>query len=276
MPNLRIISDNAADRCASITASTTAGTLVAGNLLTDLKGQVHRSTVNSVSYSASWAASESIGAVALPATNLTASATIRVRLYSDAAFTTQIADSGTVSACAGLNLGMWGWTAPRNASAFAYGGASKSAVWLGAQYSARSCLVDLADSANPAGYIDCARLVIGGYFEPAYNASYGAQAGIADTSVASRNDAGDLLADRGTLHDTLSVSLQFMPEADRAALLKIIRTVGASRNLFLSLLPGNVSSVAEQDHMVYGKRSNSALSFDVFNAFSNKLDMEGW
>lgn len=276
MPNLRIIGDNAADRCASIVAGTTAGALVAALMLTDLKGQAHRSTSTSASYGVTWSSSEPISAVALPATNLTAGATIRVRLYSDNAYTSQIADSGTLSACAGLNLGLWGWTGPRNASAFAFGGASKSAVWFGAQYSARSCIIDLTDASNPAGYIDCARIVAGAYWSPAYNASYGAQAGIGDTATTARNDAGDLLSDRGTLHDTLSLSLQMMPEADRAALLKIVRNVGTSRNFFLSLLPGNASAVAEQDHMIYGKRANGALSFDFYNAFSQKFDVEGW
>ena len=146
MPNLRLIHDNAADRATSLAASTTAGALVAAYLQNDFKGQAHRSTGTSMSYTLTWTAGETVGAVALPATNLSASATIRVRLYSDTGGTTLIADSGTVNACPGLNLGLWNWSLPINGNAFAFGGASKSAVWFSAHYFARRCVIDLVDT----------------------------------------------------------------------------------------------------------------------------------
>lgn len=276
MPNLRLIHDNAADRATSLAASTTAGALVAAYLQNDFKGQAHRSTGTSVSYTLTWTAGETVGGVALPATNLSASATIRVRLYSDTGGSTLIADSGTVYACPGLNLGLWNWSLPLNGNAFAFGGASKSAVWFSAHYFARRCVIDLVDSGNPAGYIDNARLVVGAYWEPAYNASYGAQASVVDRSTNSRNDAGDNLTDRGTQHDTLALSLDFLGETDRARLMQIMRNAGTARNVFVSLLPGWVDAVAEQDHMVYGKRANAGVSFDHYALFSNKLDIEGW
>lgn len=276
MPNLRLIYDNAADRATSLAASTTAGALVAAYLQNDFKGQAHRSTGTSVTYTLTWTAGETVGAVALPATNLSASATIRVRLYSDTGGTTLIADSGTVYACPGLNLGLWNWALPLNGNAFAYGGASKSAVWFSSHYFARRCVIDLADTGNPAGYIDNARLVVGAYWEPAYNASYGAQVSVVDRTTNSRNDAGDNLADRGTQHDTLSLSLEWLGETDRARLMQIMRNAGTARNVFVSLLPGWVDAVAEQDHMIYGKRANAGVSFDHYALFSNKIDIEGW
>lgn len=276
MPNLRLIHDNAADRATSIAASTTAGALVAAYMQNDFKGQVHRSTGTSVSYTLTWTAGETVGGVALPATNLSASATIRVRLYSDTGGTTLIADSGTVYACPGLSLGLWNWALPLNGNAFAFGGASKSAVWFSAHYFARRCVIDLVDSGNTAGYIDNARLVVGAYWEPERNASYGATASVVDRTANSRNDAGDNLADRGTQHDTLSLNLEWLGETDRARLMQIMRNAGTARNVFVSLLPGWVDPVAEQDHMIYGKRANAGVSFDHYALFSNKIDIEGW
>lgn len=275
MAKLRVIHDNAADR-ATVTASTTAGSLAASNMLTDIKGEVHRSTGTSVTYTLTWADGESIGGAALPATNLTAEATIQVRLYSDVAATTLIADSGVVYACPGLNLGLWDWTLPLNANAFAFGGLAKAAVWLSDHYFAKACKIDIVDTNNRAGYIDCSRIVAGAYWTPEYNASYGAEVSIVDASTTARNDSGDLLADRGPQHDSLSFSLDFMPEADRARLMMIFRQCGTARNLFVSLLPGDASSVAEQDHMIYGKRANSGISIPMYSAFSNKVTMEGW
>ena len=76
MPNLRLIYDNVASS-ATLTASTTAGTLAASNMLTDVKSVVHRSTGTSVTYTMTWTANQTVGGVALPATNLTSTATIR-------------------------------------------------------------------------------------------------------------------------------------------------------------------------------------------------------
>ena len=63
MPNLRLIHDNAADRATSLAASTTSGALVAAYMQNDFKGQVHRSTGTSVSYTLTWTAGETVGGV---------------------------------------------------------------------------------------------------------------------------------------------------------------------------------------------------------------------
>lgn len=277
MPNLRIIHDNAADRATTLAASTTAGTLVAANMQNDRKQRAHRSTGTSVTYTMTWTNGESVGGAALPASNLTADATARVRLYSDTAGVTLIADSGFVYACPGAQLGVWDWTQPLNANAFAYGGASKSAVWLDAHYFAKRCVIDLVDAANPAGYIDCARLVVGGWWSPqSTNASYGAQVSREDSARSKRTQAGDNPSDRGFQFDKMSLDLKYMKEADRAALMRIVHNVGTSRNLFLSMLPANANPVAEQNHMIYGKRANAGVPMDFYDAYSNRLEMEGW
>lgn len=276
MPNLRVIWDNAADRASTLTASTTAGALVASNMQTDIKGQVHRSTGTSVSYTLTWPGGETVGALGLPATNLTADATARMRLYSDTACTALLADSGTQYACPGNTLELWDWSEPLNANAFAYGGASKTGLWLASHYFAKGCIIDLADPGNPAGYIDCARLVVGRYRSPVWNASYGAEVDMPDTSVNVRNQAGDNQSDLGIRFDRMTLDLKLMPEADRAWLMSIIRSAGVSRNIFLSLLPNDAVPVAEQDHMIYGKRANRPLRFEAYQAYSNQVELEGW
>jgi hypothetical protein len=272
MPNMRVISNNVADS-ATLTASTTSGTLVAANMQNDFKGQVHRASGNFVTYTLTWSALQSIGAVVLPACNLSATATIRVRLYSDTAGTTQIADSGTLTACPGLDLSWWGTV---NANSFAYGALAKVPVWFSSHYNARRCVIDIVDSANAFGYIDCSRLIVGAYWSPTYNAEYGAAAATMDTTVSARNDAGDLLGDRGVVYDTLSLDLKRMPETDRAQLLNIFRAVGTRENILVSLLPGDASPSAERDHMVYGRRANAGTTLDSWPYYSSKLEVQGW
>lgn len=275
MPNLRILHDNALSRTATLTANTTSGSLVAANMQTEVKTAVHRTTGTTAAYTMTWTNLESIGGVALPATNLTSSATIRVRLYSDTVGTTQIADSGTISACPSNALGLHGWTGAINANAFPYGGASKVAVWFSTHYNARRCVIDVVDTTNPAGYIDCARVVVGPYWEAPVNAKYGVTSSPVDMSSTSRSESGDQFTRRGAMYETLSLSLQELPEASRSTLLKILRSVGSYRNIFVSLLPGAGAQV-EQDYMIYGKRSSSPISYDFFNTFSNQLEIEGW
>jgi hypothetical protein len=276
MPNLRIIYDNAADRATSIAADSTSGSLVASNMQTDLKGQVHRSTATSVKYTLTWTNGESIGGAALPAVNLTASATIQVKAYSDTAGITLIGDTGVVNACPGADLGSWDWSMPLNANAFAFGGAAKTAVWFDSQLFVKRLEIYLVDTSNAAGYIDCARIVAGPYWEPSVQADYGVTPQTVDTTDSRRNDAGDLIPDAGTLHDHLELDLKMMDETDRAGLMRIMRSVGTRGNIFLSVLPGNGLSVQEQDHMIYGKRQNAGVPFDFYNSFSNKLVVEGW
>lgn len=276
MPNMRLIYDNVASS-ATLTTSSTAGLLVASNMLTDVKSAVHRSTGTSVSYTLTWAANQAVGGVALPATNLTSTATIRVQLYSDTAGTVQIADSGTVSACPSTQLGLFGWGSNINANAFAHGGASKTAVWFSTQLNTvRRCVITLTDTSNPAGYIDCARLVLGPYWEAPYNPKYGATAGTQDLTKVDRSEAGDQLTVRGSQFQTMNLDLALLTEPKRAELAKIIRSIGSHRSVFLSLLPGSSSATAEQDHMIYGKRSSSPFTFDFFNSFSTQIEIEGW
>lgn len=275
MPNLRILYDNVVAK-AALTASTTAGALAASNLLTDVKSAVHRSTGTSVIYTMTWSAVQTVGAVALPATNLTSTATIRVQLYSDTAGATLIADSGTVAACPSPMLGLHGWGAI-DANAFAHGGASKAAVWFASQFNTvRRCVITLTDAGNPAGYIDCARLVVGPYWEAAYNPNYGVTAGSIDLTTVQRSQAGDQLTVRGAQYQAMSFDLAWLTEVKRAELAKILRSAGGHTNLFISLLPGDEHASAEQDHMIYGKRSSGVFTFDFYNAFSTRVEMEGW
>ena len=89
MTNLRIIYDNAADR-ATLTASTTAGTLDVTNLQNNRKGRPWRATGTTGRLGATWAAPERIGGVFLPFCNLSPTATMRVRVSNEPAVQNQL------------------------------------------------------------------------------------------------------------------------------------------------------------------------------------------
>jgi hypothetical protein len=276
MPNLRIIHANYADQATSLTASTTSGSLAASLMQTDRKGEAHRSTGTSVTYTLTWTGGVTLGAVALPSTNLTSAATMRVRLYSATSGGTLLLDTGTNTACPGLAAGPWTWTAAYDANAFAYGYLSKAVAWFAATAGVKRAVIDLVDTGNPAGYIDCARLVAGPWWSPTWNAEYdGLSTTLVDNTTNARNDAGDLPSDRAPVHQELTLRLPMLPEADRSQLAQIMRANGVWKPIFLSLMPA-AGTAAEQDHMVYGKRQNSAFDSPGFARYAHTMTIEGW
>lgn len=281
---MRLIHDNAIDRAASLTASTTAGSLVAANLQTDIKSQVWRSTATSATLTATWSAPEVIGGVVLPFCNFTSTATLRVRGYLHTADTDTVFDTGAVYACKYAPLGFFEWgVVPLGANAyqrggvnsFASGGGAYGRAWLGGQHLVRKIVVDVTDADSADGYIECARLVAGAYWEPAYGAEYGAKTGHRDASRAERSDAGDLVTTRMSRSRAMTFDLSLLNGADRARLLAIARDNGASKPVFVSILPEAENPVDEQLGQIYGKFAPALdASYRFFNAFASSLALE--
>ncbi len=98
MPNARLMTDNLADRM-TLTAATESGLHLVGNLIKSKKSKVYRATATTVVITGVLAVAEAAAMVALPFCNLSPTATIRVRLYSDSAGVTLVRDTGVVLAC---------------------------------------------------------------------------------------------------------------------------------------------------------------------------------
>ena len=274
MPNLRIVSDNVLARAASFTASTTAGALVASNMLIDIKSAVHRATGTSVTYTATWAATEMIAFVGAMFCNWSPTSTMRVRIYSDTAGTTLVYDSGAQLACPASAIVLRGWTALASSMAYAYGGGSYPRAWFPA-IGCRKLVIDVVDTSSLAGYVETSRLVVGNYWSPAYNAEYGASVTPMDASKHVRSDAGDLLTDIGPRSRKLNLNLSFMPPADRVAMVKILRENGMANPIFMSLFPESADLELERDHAIYGKLSAiSAITLAMINAYSAPIELE--
>jgi hypothetical protein len=273
MPNLRVVYDNAADR-ATITASTTAGTLVPANLKTDYKSEVWRSTGLSATLTVDFPSAELIGMVAFAFCSLSAASTIRVRGYATPSSPTPLIDH-TGFACYGTDFDRISWgMEPLGANAYSYGGASYGVLWLPAVHACGRLVIDIAD-VNPLGYIEASRLVCGTYWSPEYNAETGATIGLVDNSRNERTDAGDLRTDRGTVHKTLSFDLNFMTELDRNALYNILRGNGMFKPVYISLIPESTDNVGEQVFQIYGKMARtSTIKYQFAHMYSTQLNIE--
>lgn len=274
--NLRICYDLAGKRTATLSADTTAGSLVVGNLLTDLKSDVYRSTATSCQLTMTWAASETIGVVAFPFCNLTTSGTIRVKCYTNTGDSSPAYDSGLVVAnpTNPADPATWG-TGYQGVNTFAYGGGSYAVVWI-PRTTCKKVQIDIADSTNPAGYFEAARLVIGNYWESTYNPDYGSvTATMEETSKHERADSGDLRTDRGVMYQTLSFQIQIMPTADRDVMWRILKGNGMYRPVFVSIAPQSSDAGEEEIYMIYGKLSkNSAIQYEFLNQFATSLQIE--
>lgn len=292
MPNMRIISTNLTDT-ATVTASNQASGFSIDNVKTDYKSTFHRSggaTPLIVTYTLSWATDQTVGGISLPCTNLSAAATIRVQLFSDTAGTVAITTPSTgdtgatlIAACTSSPIASLTTSTPTG-SLFQLGVLSKTSVWYPTNFTNVRCVkITLSDTAaNTAGFIDCARIVCGSYWQPTYNASRdGLDLTITDTSANSRTDGGDLVSDRGFIYDELQLNLSLLSDTDRDNLLRIIRTAGINRNILVSVFPENFSTttrnnITEQQYTVYGKRANSQFNYIIQGYGSSTMQITGW
>lgn len=271
MNKMRIVADNAASR-AALTASSTAGSLVVANLQIDDKNGIWRAAGTTATLTLTWSSAEAVACVALPFCNLSPTATIRVRGYSDAAGVTQVFDTGAQLACPAPAVRLRGWTAAQAASAYAYGGGAMARSWF-AEMLVRRIAVELVDPENMQGYIEAACLVVGAYWEPVKNAA-DAPLTIMDTTEIYRTDAGGQGAAAGYLYRRLPVDLSLMPPADRSAFVDIVRSSRAYP-ILISIFPGSSDLVLERDHMVYGRRTkDSDVAIQYARAYSTTIEIE--
>lgn len=419
MPNLRLLFDNAIDR-ATLTASSTAGALVAANLQTDVKSDVWRATSTTARLTGIFNAAEAVQAIVLPMCNLSPTAMMRARVTSEAAATNlltapndfsnaawtrtnlnlatgvagpdgansastltatagsaeirqtrtvtagaysssvfvrrrtgsgavsirnvantawtslplttswmralndggatgtsavlaiQIAtsgdaidicfaqmeagaassyypgtrplgyidswqsytfDSGSVLACPAPALLPRGWSAAQAASAYAYGGGACARIWMPVEIQARGISIDIVDTNNLQGYIEAARLVVGPYWSPTYNASDASWTPV-DSTATYRTDAGGQVADAGFIYDQVSIDMSMMPSADRTVCARFLRNSRAYP-IFLSLFPESTDLELERDHSIYGRRTqDSEMSIQNSIFYGTKIPIE--
>lgn len=271
---IRILNNNAADR-ATLSASTTAGSLVVDNLKTDYKSAVYRSTGTTTTITATWASNETVGVVVLPFCNLTATATMRVKLYTNTGDVSPAYDSGNVLAGASVPTDAWEWgNTPLGVNAYSYVGAAYGRCYTTPTV-CRKMEVIIIDSANASGYVEAARLVCGNYYNPVNDAEIDVSIEYPENSTSSRNDASDLITDIGTRTKKLSFNLNNMTIADRNKILAIFKSNGVSRPMFVSLMSEDGDVTNEQHYQIYGKMSQStSVSIAYWQAYTTAISIE--
>jgi hypothetical protein len=95
-------------------------------------------------------------------------------------------------------------------------------------------------------------------------------------SVNFRNEAGDLLSNRGPKFNTLNFDLDYLENTtDQPEFNRIMRGSGITIPLFISLFPEDTDLSREQSHQIYGKLSEiSKLNYTLPNIYTTKISLE--
>jgi hypothetical protein len=273
--NIRIMYENLADTASSLIASSTAGSLVASNLLSDIRTRVHRSTATTVSYTLQWPVAKIVNMAAVAFTNLTSTATMRVRCYTEPTDSIPVLDTGNVLACGYVPLGLFGWGAqPIGVNAFRYVGGAYGRVYF-ALTSCKMMVVTLDDPTNSMGYIEASRLITGSYWEPDSNPGWGLELKAHYDSEHEISEAGDVRTERRAIRRGLEMELSWIKsEIDQQRFYELMIGTGKNRPIFVSLFPMAANPALEQRFQMYAKLlGDLSLSHPKFGLFTAPVSM---
>lgn len=276
--NLRVIYQNLADlSTTTITASTTAGGTTAGNLQKDAKALIWRSTGSGATLTIAFGSAKTIRGVILPFTNLTSTGTINVTCTGGSTTST-----GNILAAPYAQTDSWDSSyLPAGANSYAYGAGTYARAWFSSAQTCTGLTITLTDT--NLTYVEASRLIIGDYWSPTFNTSFGLVSAPKSLSTNSRTESGDLVTNRGIQYNSMSFDLAWLNPADRKVFTKILKSNGINKGIFISLFPNNGTATLdtkidydmEQTFQIYGKLSSlSDITHSMYTMYTAKVDIE--
>jgi len=123
--------------------------------------------------------------------------------------------------------------------------------------------------------VKVSKILIGNYWSPKFNTSFGVQVGYDDNTAYDRLQSGDLYATPSTRNKVLSFDLQYLDETDKFTLFDIFKSVGKSKAVFISIFPQDANQEKEQMYSIYGRlRDISNISYVMYTIYSSSLQLE--
>lgn len=257
--NVRFVFDNAADRTSSLTATSTAGSLVPANLQVDERAAVWRSTTLAAQdLDFRWAADETVDSGGGFWSNLTPAATVRMRGY-----TVEAGDSGlvfdqTVSPDTGLNIGNVTFQ-----------------NWLAAALNIRHVKITITDAGNPVGYIEISRICIGKRIEPIRNMFQQAfTLGWKEQSKPVRAESRDLRIEPLGRFRSMKLNLGLLEQASRDLIIDMVNN-GLGRGVWVSAFPENSTPSTRQLYSFWAALvQDTDFGYPNFDTWSASLVFE--
>jgi hypothetical protein len=179
---------------------------------------------------------------------------VRLELFSDDAYTTQVYDSGAVDVirAIGTDGADWGIDPHGVGPNDPFITDSPFYLWL----EPTQCLsykVTFSDFVTDFGADawEVATFVLGRYFQPARQPGFGASLGWIDLTEVDRSRGGTLYSNVGAQARTLRLDMQHANEDERAAWLDIVRQCGLGRDVVVSMF-SEEGTRRERDHVMLG------------------------
>lgn len=248
--NMRLIIDNTHDSAA---LAATSEALPIKYTQRSGRAYVWRSTDTTTQViEATLPGAQFVDAVVLYRHNLSSSATVRIELLNGSevvhdAGTQPVAELITPPA---LRVGIDPWGATYNDSI----PVQLTNYWLPIT-AITGYRITINDPANPAGFLQVGRVIVGLSFAPQYNPSYGVQLTWQESAENRRTEGGSLRTIGGSgLARLLNIDLNFLPESDRTKLTTELVKRGMRADVFISLYPEQ-GGVKEIEHAFLARRN---------------------
>ncbi|WP_438455300.1 hypothetical protein [Vreelandella venusta] len=268
-PNMRMIIDNLHD---SATLTATSAALPIAYTQRSGRSYVWRSTSTATQVITGTLSSvQPLDGGVVYSHNLSPTAMIRWEFLANGSV---VYDSGTVSTAylvtpPNLRVGIdpWGLT---YADALP---ADQTVRWPGLQF-ADQYRITISDPANPDGYIEIGRIVIGFAFSPVYNPAYGLSLTWQENAEQVRTEGGSLrtITSNGQSR-LLNIDLNFLESGDRTRLTTDLVKVGKQGDIFVSVYPEQ-GGIKELEHSFIARRENDyGHSARFYNIWQSQLSL---
>lgn len=123
--------------------------------------------------------------------------------------------------------------------------------------------------------VKVSRFIVGNYWSPKYNTGYGVQIGYDDATSYERLQSGDLYSILAPRNKTLQFDLQYLDESDKFYLFDIIKSIGKTRAIFISIFPEDTDQQKEQMYSIYGRLSSPPnIAHTMYTMYSSSLQLQ--
>lgn len=271
--NLRALYRNLLSLADSITqiVGTTDPDFPLTNIENSLKTSTWRTAdPSSNSVKVVWLTGQTISGVALAFTNLILNSTLRIKLYDAEVSGALLYDSDNVVISGEIEIPIGFVTS--NSLTYSFGGGVHAGIFFDKIVGVKMMELSIASADNPDGFIEVGTLLVGDTFEPDDNAEYGARIDFEDTTTSLRSAAGNLHISRGTITRSLDFSMGDMSPDDSFNLTRILRAIGKSQPIFLSLIPRTPIDQECLNHQVYGVLDGDTnMVLEAYNIYSSRI-----
>lgn len=123
--------------------------------------------------------------------------------------------------------------------------------------------------------VKVSKFIIGNYWSPKYNTGYGVQVSYQDATTYDRLQSGDLYATLAPRNKSLQFDLQYLDESDKFYLFDIIKSVGKSKPVFVSVFPESTDQQKEQMHTIFGRLATPPnITYAMYTMYSSSIQLE--